>query len=267
MARIAEESEDEFPDLVDLLKPAKAASCKKPTSTTTSTATKSTSNWKGPSRGKHELGERCRSNDGKEGTGINTGIKKTKKRVLKQTSDNPLLRPIANSSISVKASEVFEMAPKSKSNSSRPRKVIESRKPDPADWDFEEDLEQAADDEGMSNFVVDDSELLDEDDSVIEMPPPRSTRKLVRGRRQTVEDSEDEELGLKMEKLTVRDEDLWNQLKATGKGEMEGKKKHAPEAGRRKKTFRKELQTAKELSGQKPLEMSSDLENPFILRL
>jgi len=56
------------------------------------------------------------------------------------------------------------------------------------------------DDDGMSDFIVNDSE----DESIIEIPPPKSVRKLVRGRRPV---KEEDDLEIQMRKLNVEDED------------------------------------------------------------
>lgn len=72
-----------------------------------------------------------------------------------------------------------------------------------SDEDDEDD-----EDGDLSDFIVDDNETLDEDESISEVPPPRSARRLVRGRRpaKKVVDSDDEDdLDLKMGRLNVND--------------------------------------------------------------
>jgi len=68
--------------------------------------------------------------------------------------------------------------------------------------DLEEEYSQYSDedDDGMSDFIVNDSE----DESIIEIPPPKSVRKLVRGRRPV---KEEDDLEIQMGKLNVEDED------------------------------------------------------------
>jgi germ cell nuclear acidic protein len=66
----------------------------------------------------------------------------------------------------------------------------------------EEDFD--LDSDGMSDFIVNDSESLEEEDSIIEKPAPRSVRRLIKGRRPTrVEDSDDENLDLGRENPKV----------------------------------------------------------------
>jgi hypothetical protein len=87
-------------------------------------------------------------------------------------------------------------------------KIAKKKRPEPA---IEEDSESNGEKSGsemdedgdLSDFVVDDSDTLDEEDSVIEAPPPRSVRRLVRGRRRVTEDEEELELG--MGRLNVND--------------------------------------------------------------
>lgn len=53
--------------------------------------------------------------------------------------------------------------------------------------------DSASDSEDLSDFIVRDSIFLDEEDSVIAMPPPRSIRRLVKGRKPNRWDESDEE--------------------------------------------------------------------------
>ena len=66
--------------------------------------------------------------------------------------------------------------------------------------DFAHGLDDDDDDDddydGLSDFIINDSEILEEEDSLIEMPAPRSVRRLVRGRR-AVDDDDDLERELK----------------------------------------------------------------------
>lgn len=138
----------------------------------------------------------------------------------------------------------------------------------------EEDSIEDDDSDGMSDFIVSDNEPLDEDDSVFEVPPPatRSARKLFRGRRPMVSESEDDQgLDLEMGRLRV-DDDVF--------GAMSGEVKEANlaegEGGPRTKPPLKPLQMERpkdEGSLMRPskkkseaLPPSSDIEDPFTLR-
>jgi hypothetical protein len=69
----------------------------------------------------------------------------------------------------------------------------------------EEDFGLGSD--GLSDFIVDDSTFLEEEDTVIEEPAPRSVRRLVKGRKPNrVQVSDDEGLDLRMGKLKVEDD-------------------------------------------------------------
>lgn len=70
---------------------------------------------------------------------------------------------------------------------------------------FDSDDEEEHDSDSLSDFIVNDSTFL-EDESVVEAPAPRSVRRLVKGRKPRKDDSDDDELGLKMGKLTVNED-------------------------------------------------------------
>lgn len=70
--------------------------------------------------------------------------------------------------------------------------------------DSEEDTDTFSD--GLSDFIINDSTFLDED-SIVEAPPPRPVRRLVKGRRRSIhEDSDHSDLDLQMEKLTMKED-------------------------------------------------------------
>jgi hypothetical protein len=73
------------------------------------------------------------------------------------------------------------------------------------DSDDEEDHDSDGVSDGISDFVVNDSTFLEEE-SLIEVPAPRSIRRLVKGRKPRKDDSDDEDLDLKMGKLTFNDD-------------------------------------------------------------
>lgn len=85
----------------------------------------------------------------------------------------------------------------------KPAKKVKSRLPPKAESD-EEDFR--LDSDGLSDFIVDDSTFLEEENTTIEEPAPRSVRRLIKGRRQNrVEDSDDEESGKQMGKVKIED--------------------------------------------------------------
>ena len=173
MARLVVDSDDEFPNVADLLKSSK--SMKKTVSTSTKTSKKPTEgaqNSKPTSRGKGKLAsEEPVSNDEKrEKKDVGVSEKpKPRKRILKPKNNNPLLQPFSASTTTSQASEVTAT-----------RKPFTSKKPVAAlikPADSESEPEEPAQISGeLSEFIV-------EDESDVEVPPPRSTRRLVKGRR------------------------------------------------------------------------------------
>lgn len=198
MARLIEESsDDEFPDLADLVKNVEVG--------------------KGKKDGGADNGRSTRKGGGQLEKG--EWIEKKKKRLLNQASENPFLRPFGTISSSREGSEALGGKPKEKarslksgsskqsapekksevlSNASKegkeesesdvgrkPRRTALVRKPqliEPSS-ESEEEIVAFDDSDNLSDFIVDDASILEEDESVLEPPPPRSTRKLVRGRK------------------------------------------------------------------------------------
>jgi hypothetical protein len=146
------------------------------------------------------------------------------------------------------------------------------------DTEEEDSLEDEDEDEdGMSDFIVSDNEPLeeDDDDSVFEVPPPatRSARKLFRGRRPRVDESDDNGLDVEMGKLrVVDDDDIWGDLRES-KSVIEEQDEQAfpkklPTTSSRKRTSKRD-------AGMKPppntkktetVPPSSDIEDPITLR-
>ncbi|CZS92673.1 uncharacterized protein RCO7_11314 [Rhynchosporium graminicola] len=257
MARLVEDSEDEFPDIA-------AIANRKPVSGNTASR---------PRRGKSVQTNETReepSNATKrrdeiakirvEGSRITARRKddeevvrmRPKKRILNQTSENPLLRPLATSASSKEVSGVTKWVVKieprrqklvrkqvpdvdsedvsrlgsggqdaqetveSRKQESPSKKVVPKEKlkaPTRKVIDLESDSEEFEGASGLSDFIVDDGIIL-ENESVIESPPrpPRSVRKLVQGRRRpaVLEDSESEDLELQMGKLNFEDDVFQN---------------------------------------------------------
>lgn len=138
---------------------------------------------------------------------LSASVRKTR-RVLTPRSDNPLLRPLGwKGDTPTKAPAA---APKSRPK--RNTRVVEKTENDFSDSDegvkesdAEEDSEES---EGMSDFIVDDSDSLEEDESDREVTPPlpKSVKKLVKGREMDKEIGEGGEgLELKMGALDLTD--------------------------------------------------------------
>ncbi|KAI9052538.1 hypothetical protein LZ554_003881 [Drepanopeziza brunnea f. sp. 'monogermtubi'] len=270
MARlVVEDSDDEFPDLAEILSRKTEVRIPKPES-----RTKKTLNTDGESPSKR-TDSRLKAKRAEE---VEAGKPRPRKRILNQTSDNPLLRPIANlsrgsSESSGSSKSKFDISPErsarrrvvasrpsavldaeavTENNDSEPegraqkkdlrkrttppsfqqssvsdpvslagKHVVEPRE-GPQSMEAREEKAKApskqtvidpdSDDEefegasGLSDFIVDDSTVLDEESIIL--PPPRSSRKLVRGRGRPreLEGSDSEDLGREMARLRVDDD-------------------------------------------------------------
>ena len=295
MARLViEDSDDEFPDLDELLLGKGAGGKKGEVST-----------MKGGSREDEELGEEAawkRKSNRKEKEIV--AVKK--KRVLKRRDDNPLLRPLASTATAsegrkgkagVKTSRIPEKevmaASKKKAITSfdsvdeaetRTPPMRSRARPSPVtDPESEEendsrisskraqsrtptlDLETEEEDDDLSDFIVNDSTFLEEEISEIEMPPPpkppRSARRLVKGRKP---EKKDEELELDMRGLSMEDEAFDKIAREFG-----GSEEIALPRRSLKDSQSNDNKPPKEVPRlkKKILEPSSDIEDPFTLRL
>jgi hypothetical protein len=127
------------------------------------------------------------------------------KRTTKKTSPN------LTKSIEAEDEDLHEvtrpMNEMSTAKSQKARKVLE-RTRSTLTSRFESDEEDFGPySDGLSDFIIDDSTFLDDEDTVVEAPPPRSNRRLIKGRKPTRdEDSNGEDLGLGMEKLIVAED-------------------------------------------------------------
>jgi hypothetical protein len=140
---------------------------------------------------------------------LSASVRKTR-RVLTPRSDNPLLRPLGWKGDTPTKAPAATPKPRPKRNT----RVVEKTKNDFSDSDegvkesdVEEDSEES---EGMSDFIVDDSDSLEEDESDREVSPPlplpKSVKKLVKGRKMDKEiDEGGEGLELKMGALDLTD--------------------------------------------------------------
>jgi hypothetical protein len=87
------------------------------------------------------------------------------------------------------------------------RKAAEKTRATPPLKVESEEEDFGLDSDGLSDFIVDDSTFLEEEDTVVEEPAPRSVRRLVKGRNPNrVQVSDDEGLDLRMGKLKVEND-------------------------------------------------------------
>lgn len=244
MARlVVYSSDEEFPDVNEVIRG------KTGTKTTkTSTTTRKVS---GETNRKVDRNEPAKSNSRKEKGAMVPNVKeldsdeingsenakpKARKRILKQNvnSDNPLLKPLSVSTKKlgmeprkVSASNSAAQMPKvlkeesgEKPMARKPRipdfdekRKPTARKPRIPDSDEEEEEEEDYSDD-LSDFIVDD-----DDDSDVFKTPPKSTRKLVRGRRTVVKessdtDTEDEILRQLLDRTSINNKETPPEFKA-----------------------------------------------------
>jgi hypothetical protein len=114
--------------------------------------------------------------------------KMRKRVVLKKSCDNPLLRPLENARLLSNSSSFVrnsELRPTTIPRRSKSREEVErpSNSPPLASGDGDVSVDDST---GLSDFIVNDSSFVDEDDSEDEIvlpQPPKPVRRLVRGRR------------------------------------------------------------------------------------
>ncbi|KAH7395701.1 SprT-like family-domain-containing protein [Cadophora sp. MPI-SDFR-AT-0126] len=243
MARIVEDSDDEFPDVAELIHrkivSGKSAFPESRLATTRKTEDDSLDAATGnrPTQGMSRRSE----NRPKRGEEAEIAKPRPKTRILNQTSDNPLLRPLAKSTSGKDMSKKLEksspkievrrrqLARDSSSNVysgddyhlkttskdleeiqsgklHKPRKgtVRKETKATPKKVTGVDSDEEYESNSGLSDFIVDDSTFLDKE-SVDEAPPPRSIRRLVQGRKLKVdpENSDSGDLEGCIERLKV----------------------------------------------------------------
>jgi hypothetical protein len=279
MARIVEDSDEELPDLAHILKSSKSASCRKTTLISTSDSGHSAAteivkrNSKSSGNSKRSNG--IRDDPVRDAWGGKENqpeppegeMKRSKKRVLKRTSNNPLLQPIG--STDVRSGRALN------SKGGRSRNLVEKKKADfisMADWEQESDFDQKSGggSYGMSDFVVNDSESLEEEDSAIDTPPPRSARRLIRGRRPVKSVKEEHEgLELRMRKLCVEDSDLTKPLKAPPTNETKGPEESDFKSQHRKNTSRSASKSRRKFAERTDTssDIDPDLDDLVTLRL
>jgi len=137
---------------------------------------------------------------------------------------------------------------------------------------FESDEEDfGLDSDGLSDFIVDDSTFLEEEDTVIEAPPPRSVRRLVKGRKMTrseESDDEDPSLGIGKLKLGVEEDASTSLEKALKELDLEdlGSDNEDLLEARPKGLKMKAPKRPKDQEEKKAASPSFDIEDPFTLR-
>lgn len=230
MARPVGDSDDEFPDLAEII--SRKVVARKPASSGSSRPGKTLETDNGfldesrignrTTQGRIERsGSKSKRREDSE-----TVKPRPKKRILNQTSDNPLLRPFASSASgkdgsdglkrsspkiqarkqklvsksipNAESEDVSKLGPGGESlkenedlgKQEKPRKRAvgkeKAKLPTKKVVGLNSDEGEYGDDSGLSDFIVDDSTFLDEE-SIVEAPPPRSVRRLVQGRRRPAE--------------------------------------------------------------------------------
>jgi hypothetical protein len=150
------------------------------------------------------------------------------------------------------------------------RKAMEDTraKPPPEVESDEEDF--GLDSDGMSDFIVDDSTFLKEEDTAIEEPAPRSVRRLVKGRKpRRVEawEDEDEDLDLKMGKLKIEEDASMTLDRALKELDLDISDDEDLLEAKTKKTSKNiQSKVPRQPKGEKVPPASSDIDDPYTLR-
>lgn len=123
--------------------------------------------------------------------------------------------------------------------------------------------------DGMSDFIVDDDDSLEEENTEIEIPPPKSVRKLVRGRKPRIGDSDDEDLELRMKNLAVDRESSSILEKALKEVGLDDSEDDIPKSKLKEKPLEVNTKKPRQRKYAGPpatVLPSSDTENQFTLR-
>lgn len=136
---------------------------------------------------------------------------------------------------------------------------------------FGSDDEEDYDSDGLSDFVVNDSTFLEEESVVV--PAPRSVRRLVKGRKPRKDDSEDD-LDLKMDKLTVNDDPFALSREASWEKDLlefadnyeAGLSPPLPKLPTKFPAIQREGER-KDRAPSRPPTSGSEIDNPFTLKL
>jgi hypothetical protein len=294
MARLVEDnSDDGFPEVSDILPSSKSTTgrdvIKNHAATTLISRQQTTRGSKNNKlrEKENQLHRRGKKDIETKPSEIAASKPKSRKRILKQTTDNPLLRPLtctttaSSSEVSVRkasAKTVFieekEIIKPKKAQSSQTKKMKSKPKR----------IVEESESEGMSDFIVSDNdscfvvENSDEDDEEEEVvkTPPRSVRRLVRGRRPMREKTPEEDLDEMLERLNVdsvesgEEDDLAVRIKKLSIDSRDSGERTNPKFLRERSddTGSKKFKSKKEPPPKKKSQASStDLDNPFSLRL
>jgi hypothetical protein len=282
MARLArDQSGDEFPEVSDFL-PSKRGAIRKAVIKEGTAAVSTSRQLLARERKKGKENESVDVRDEREksmGSEIPAQKPKPRKRILKHTTDNPLLRPLtttttaSSSELSVRKSKAKTIFVAEKEIVLKPRQTQPSRlKPKP------EKVVEESESDGMSDFIVSDDDsaafIGESSDEEVVKTPPRSVRRLVRGRRpvreETPEDkleerlgkgesddeSEEDDLAARIKKLSVRSRDGEDEMRKTSPT------KSSSDTGLKKLSTRKELPPKKKVGA-----ASRELNNPFSTHL
>ena len=202
MATLVEDSDDEFPDLAVIIgKHGRAAESKATRGSPTRTPTKKPVPNQTVVMSTAGLQSAAFHTSSEDLKGSRPGFEKpkSKRRVLNKICDNPLLRPFDHQKESTPAlsySKRSDFSPKVLPTRSKAHEESKLTRRLSLSSVSEEEEEVSLDDStGLSDFIVNNSSLLEEDstEEEIQPRPPRSTRRLVRGRRSSGRDSSEED--------------------------------------------------------------------------
>jgi hypothetical protein len=233
MARVARvDSEDEFPEVADLL-PSKRGSSRKDVNKGGVAAASISRQPVGKDgrKGKENEPMSAKSEDiQNEGAGNLAQKPKPRKRILKHTTNNPLLRPLTTTTtasskeVSVRKTGATTVLIEEEKNIMVKTKKIQSFELRTRNMKSErERMVEESESDGMSDFVVSDDdsatsivESSDEGSEVEEVvkTPPRSVRRLVRGRRPVREETPEDEVEKGLREDTDEEESEGDDLAA-----------------------------------------------------
>jgi len=208
MARIVEDSDDEFPDISDLLilsKPVLDQNLQSSSSNPRGIKSRGlTVCLYDPNVAEKSIERGAQGSKKSEMGNAGTGAKKAKIRVLKQT--NELSRNSSSDAHKVNLASRSRVLGFKVTGSVPRKRAQESGANGRSDEEAMEPKRSDTESDRLSDFVVDDDDEQGEEDAVIQIPPPRSVRRLVRGRRPQV-DEDDELFRLKKDELTMKAQD------------------------------------------------------------
>lgn len=146
---------------------------------------------------------------GKENDGCEAKTPRTKRRLLRKRADNPLLRPLNGRDISIASSDFLGETPQSRIQSKFKRKSKGADRGDRLDLPEED---------GLRDFIGHENSFVEDGGSLLEVAPPRSIRRLVRGRKPRGLSPVPGQLDLALASSTVDDESQETIQSASGEG-------------------------------------------------